>query len=85
MNQNVLKSLQCAPGILSEPTFTQFCQSLWDGGYTGETGIHWLHGRPQVVHLKPENVMLKLETVKPKPRKERKSDIPNAPAPWNRI
>lgn len=85
MNQNVLKSFEIAPGVYSEPPYSQWAETCWHGGYTGPTLIHWLHGRPQIVKFVAENVTLKLETVKPKQRKERKSDIPNAPAPWNRI
>ncbi len=85
MNRNVIKSLECAPGVLSQPTFVQWSQSLWDGGYSGPTVVHWLHGRPQAILFQAEGVLLKLEIVKPKLRRERKSDIRPAPAPWNRI
>lgn len=85
MNRNVLKSLECAPGVFSCPTYAQLSQTLWDGGFTGPATVHWLHGRPQMVEFTSERVTLLLETVKPKQRKERKSNIRPAPAPWNRI
>ncbi len=85
MNRNVLKSFEIAPGVLGNPSYVQFGQTCWDGGFTGPTIVHWLHGRPQMVDFQREGVRLTLQTVKPKQRKERKSNIPQAPAPWNRI
>ncbi len=85
MNRNVLKSFEIAPGVLGEPTYVQYSQTCWNGGYTGPVLVHWLHGRPQMVEFKAEGVILKLEIVKPKLRKERKSAIRPAKAPWNSI
>lgn len=86
MNRNVLKSFEIAPGVIGTPTFTQMAQSLWDQGYSGPTTIQWLHGRPQAVMFEIEGVTLRLETQAPKrQRREPKSLIRQAPAPWNSI
>lgn len=68
MNENVIKALEVAPGQIGEPTYLQFCQTLWDGGYTGLTIVHWLHGRPQMIELPHESVQVVISQPSTRPR-----------------